>query len=115
MNNAELDEFIEKETMKGSDKIPIYLIEKYKRWASPFAIFVLTLIGVSVSSKKARGGLGVNIAIGLAIAMFYIFSMQLTTVAAIKVGFTPFLAVWIPNIVFGIIAVILYYVDLLIY
>jgi lipopolysaccharide export system permease protein len=108
MNNAELEDFIEKETMMGSEKTPIYLIEKYKRWASPFAIFILTLIGVSVSSKKARGGLGVNIAIGLAVAMLYIFSMQLTTVAAIKVGFTPFLAVWIPNIVFGIIAVILY-------
>lgn len=108
MNNAELDDFIAKETMKGSDKIPVYLIEKYKRWASPFAIFILTLIGVSVSSKKSRGGLGVNIAIGLGVAMFYIFSMQLTTVAAIKVGFTPFLAVWIPNIVFGIIALILY-------
>jgi lipopolysaccharide export system permease protein len=108
MNNKELDEFIEKERNKGSDKLPIYLIEKYKRWASPFAIFILTLIGVSVSSRKSRGGLGINIAIGLAIATLYIFSMQMTTVAAIKVGFTPFMAVWVPNIIFGMVAVFLY-------
>lgn len=108
MNNRELNEFIEKEKAKGSDKVPRYLIEKYKRLASPFAIFILTLIGVSVSSKKVRGGLGLNIAIGLVFAMLYIFSMQITTVAAIKVGFTPFLAVWLPNIIFGIIAVIMY-------
>lgn len=108
MNMEELNEFIEKERRKGSDKVPIYEIEKHKRWSSPFAIFVLTLIGVSVSSKKARGGLGVNIAIGLAVAVVYIFSMQMTTVAAIKIGFTPVLAVWLPNIIFGIIALILY-------
>ncbi|MFT4602388.1 MAG: lipopolysaccharide export system permease protein [Arenicella sp.] len=108
MNNEELDAFIEKERLKGSDKVPVYLIEKYKRWASPFAIFILTLIGVSVSSKKARGGLGMNIALGLLIATLYIFSMQVTSVAAIKVGFTPILAVWLPNIIFSIIAIVLY-------
>ena len=109
MNNSELDEFIEKQKMKGSDRVPVYLIEKYKRWASPFAIFILTLIGVSVSSKRARGGLGINIAIGLSIAVLYIFSMQMTTVAAIKVGLTPLLAVWLPNILFGLIAIFLYF------
>ncbi|OIQ35889.1 MAG: hypothetical protein BM555_03825 [Crocinitomix sp. MedPE-SWsnd] len=108
MNNAELSAFIKNEKLKGSDRVPYYEIEKYKRWASPFAIFILTLIGVSVSSKKARGGLGVNIAIGLAIAVLYIFAMQMTSVAAIKVGFTPILAVWLPNIIFSIIAVFLY-------
>lgn len=108
MNNSELNEFIKRERIKGSDKIPSYLIEKYKRTASPFAIFILTLIGVSVSSRKVRGGLGLNITIGLGFATLYIFSMQLTTVAAIKVGFTPFLAVWLPNSIFGIIAIIMY-------
>ena len=108
MNLTELNEFIEKERLKGSDKVPKFLIEKYKRFASPFAIFILTLIGVSVSSRKTRGGLGINIAIGLAFAMMYIFSMQMTTVAAMKVGFTPFLAVWLPNIIFGVVAIFLY-------
>lgn len=108
MNNRELDDFIAREQMKGSEKVPLYLVEKYKRWASPFAIFILTLIGVSVSSRKSRGGLGINIAIGLGFAMMYIFSMQITTVAAIKVGFTPFLAVWLPNIIFGMAALLMY-------
>ena len=108
MDNQELDEFIKEQEAKGSNNVPLYKIEKHKRWASPFAIFILTLIGVSVSSKKARGGLGVNIALGLSIAVLYIFAMQVTTVAALNVGFTPFLAVWLPNILFAFIAYFLY-------
>ncbi len=108
MDAKELDEFIEKQRLSGSEDVPFYLIEKHKRWASPFAIFILTLIGVSVSSKKTRGGLGINIAIGLGVCVVYIFAMQMTTVAAINVGFTPFLAVWLPNIIFSFVAYYLY-------
>lgn len=108
MNYSELNAFIDEQEKKGSDKLPSYLVKKHERWASPFAIFILTLIGVSLSSKKTRGGLGVNIAIGLGICVLYIFSMQMTTVAALNVGFTPFLAVWLPNIIFSIIAYFLY-------
>ncbi len=107
MNNAELDTFIKEQEARGSDSIPEFLIEKHKRWASPFAIIILTLIGVAVSSKKTRGGLGLNLATGLAICVLYIFSMQMTTVAAINVGFTPVLAVWLPNIIFAMIALFL--------
>lgn len=108
MDNRELDQFIAKQEKTGSEKIPIYLIEKHKRWSSPFAIFILTLIGVSVSSRKTRGGIGLNLALGLGICVLYIFSMQMTTVAALNVGFTPVLAVWLPNIIFSIIAYLLY-------
>ncbi|NOQ73655.1 MAG: LptF/LptG family permease [Crocinitomix sp.] len=108
MDNKELNAFIKEQEKTGSSKISYYLIKKHERWASPFAIFILTLIGVSVSSKKSRGGLGVNIALGLGICVLYIFSMQMTTVAALNVGFTPILAVWLPNIIFSIIAYILY-------
>ena len=108
MNNRELDQFIDEQRKSGSEKINFYLIKKHERWASPFAIFILTLIGVSVSSKKSRGGLGINIAIGLSICVLYIFSMQMTTVAALNVGFTPVLAVWLPNIIFSFIAYYLY-------
>jgi lipopolysaccharide export system permease protein len=107
MNNAELDVFIKQQEARGSDSIPEFLIEKHKRWASPFAIIILTLIGVAVSSKKTRGGLGLNLATGLAICVLYIFSMQMTTVAAINVGFAPVIAVWLPNIIFAIIALFL--------
>ncbi len=107
MNNAELDVLIKEQEARGSDSIPEFLIEKHKRWASPFSIIILTLIGVAVSSKKTRGGLGLNLAIGLIICVLYIFSMQMTTVAAINVGFTPVIAVWLPNIIFAIIALFL--------
>jgi len=107
MDNQELEEFIEEQEQSGSD-ISLYLIKKHERWASPFAIFILTLIGVSVSSKKSRGGLVINIALGLGICVLYIFSMKITTVAALNVGFTPILAVWLPNIIFSFIAYFLY-------
>jgi lipopolysaccharide export system permease protein len=75
---------------------------------SPFAAYVLTIIGVSVSSRKKRGGIGVNIAIGLMIIFVYIFAMKVTTVAAINVGFPASIAVWVPNVLFGAVAFILY-------
>jgi lipopolysaccharide export system permease protein len=108
MNFKELNTFIESEKSKNSDRIPRYLIEKYNRFAAPFAIYILTLIGVSVSSKKSRGGVGINIALGLGICVLYIFSMKMTTVAAMNVGFSPFMAVWLPNIIFSFIAIWLY-------
>ena len=108
MNFKELNAFIKKERLRNSDRIPLYLIEKYNRFAAPFAIYILTLIGVSVSSRKSRGGIGINIAIGLGICVLYIFSMKMTTVAALNVGFPPLAAVWLPNLFFAIIAFWLY-------
>ena len=108
MDNAELDAFIAKQEAAGSEKVPMYKIEKHKRWASPFAIIVLTVIGVSLASQKKRGGLGMNIAVGLMLCVVYIFSMQITTVAATNVGLTPAVAVWVPNIIFSVIAFYLY-------
>lgn len=108
MNNSELEAFIEQQQEKGSEKVPLFLLEKHRRWAAPFAIFVLSIIGVSLSSQKKRGGLGMNIALGLILAVLYIFSMQITSVAATNVGLAPFLAVWIPNVIFSVIAFYLY-------
>ena len=108
MNNAELDAFIAKQEASGSEKVTKYKIAKHKRWSSPFAIIVLTVIGVSLSSQRKRGGLGMNIALGLMLCVLYIFSMQITTVAATNVGFTPAVAVWVPNIIFSVIAFYLY-------
>ena len=86
----------------------VYEIELYQRSSYPFAAYVLTIIGVAVSSKKKRGGIGVSIAIGLGIIFIYIFAMKVTTVAAIKVGFPSYIAVWVPNVLFGFIALLLY-------
>jgi lipopolysaccharide export system permease protein len=108
MTYSELKSFIQREKEKGSGKVPMYEIELYQRTSYPFATYVLTIIGVSVSSRKKRGGIGVSIALGLGIIFVYIFAMKVTTVAAMNVGFPANIAVWVPNVLFGFIAYILY-------
>ena len=108
MTYTELRSFIDREKEKGSGNVPMYEIELYQRTSYPFAAYVLTIIGVSVSSRKKRGGIGVNIAIGLMIIFVYIFAMKVTTVAAMNVGFPASVAVWVPNVLFGAVAYVLY-------
>lgn len=108
MKYTELSDFIRKEKMKGNPNVPAYEIELYQRTSFPFATYVLTLIGVAVSSRKKRGGIGANIAIGLGFVFVYIFAMKVTTVSALKVGFPAMFAVWVPNVIFGCVAYIMY-------
>jgi lipopolysaccharide export system permease protein len=108
MSFRELNKFIESERKKGSDKIVFYQIEKHQRTSYPFAAYILTIIAVSVSSRKIRGGIGAHLALGVVIAISYIFAMKVTTVAATNANLDPFIAVWIPNLVYGIIAIWLY-------
>ncbi len=107
MNYFELNDFINKEKIKGSEKIKFYLVEKYKRIAFPFATIILTLIGASLSSRKLRGGMGIHLAIGITLSFTYIIFMQISTVFATYGTLSPFIAVWIPNIIFSIIALYL--------
>jgi lipopolysaccharide export system permease protein len=108
MTYYQLKKYIEREKAKGSPHVNLHEITFYKRTSMPFATYVLTIIGVSVSSRKKRGGIGVNIAIGLGIIFVYIFAMQVTDVAAMNIGFPPYIAVWVPNAIFAIIAYVLY-------
>lgn len=108
MSFGELNEFIESERKKGSDKIVYYQIEKHQRTSYPFAAYVLTIIAVSVASRKNRGGIGAHLALGVVIAISYIFAMKLATVAATNADLNPFIAVWIPNILYGMVAIWLY-------
>lgn len=108
MTYGELKQFIKREREKGNPNVPNYEIELYQRTSYPFATYVLTLMGVSVSSRKKRGGIGINIAIGLLFVFIYIFAMKITTVAALKVGFPALAAVWLPNVLFGVLALIMY-------
>jgi lipopolysaccharide export system permease protein len=105
---SELKAAIEREKLKGSTLVPEFQIELYQRTSYPFASYILTIIGVSVASQKKRGGIFINVAIGLALVLVYIFAMKMLTVAAIKVGFPALLAVWIPNLLFAGIAFIFY-------
>jgi len=108
MTFKQLRKYIKAEKAKGNPEYVADEIELYRRTSYPFAAFILTLIGFSVSSRKKRGGIGLNIAIGLGIAFIYIFSMKVTTVAAINVGLSPFVAVWIPNVIFLVVGLLLY-------
>ncbi|MFV0365260.1 MAG: LptF/LptG family permease [Mangrovibacterium sp.] len=85
-----------------------YEIERHKRTAAPFASFVLTIIGVSLASRKVKGGLGLHLGLGILISFTFIMFMQVTTVFAVSGIMPEALAVWIPNIIFGIIAAFLY-------
>jgi lipopolysaccharide export system permease protein len=108
MNLNELNEFIDKKTLQGASNVQSLLVAKYQRLASPFSAFILTLIGVSLSSRKVRGGIGINIGIGLLISASYILFMQISTNFAIGSSLNPILAVWIPNILYSIIGIYLY-------
>ncbi|MEQ9186966.1 MAG: LptF/LptG family permease [Cryomorphaceae bacterium] len=108
MDVNELDAFIDEQRIKGSPNIPYYLIEKHTRNALPFSTYILTLIGVAMSSRKVRGGIGAHIAAGLALAVTYILAMKVSTVYATNAGLDPIIAAWIPNILYGFLAVYLY-------
>jgi len=108
MKTNELKQFIVREKAKGSAKTPMYELEMYQRTANPFATYILTVIGIAVSSQKKRGGIGMNIAIGLVIVLFYIFAMKIMAVSAENVGVPSALAAWMPNILFALIALVMY-------
>ncbi|MBQ1672669.1 MAG: LptF/LptG family permease [Bacteroidales bacterium] len=109
MSGRDLNDLIEVQRLRGDALIKRSLIEKNSRIAMPFSAFVLTVIAVSLSSRKKRGGLGLNIGIGLALSFSYILFMKFSQMFVTKgIIASPALALWIPNILFAIVAVILY-------
>ena len=108
MNSTELFHFIESEKKKGATGIAFYEVERDRRTSFPFAIFVLTLIAVSMSSRKARGGIGMHVGLSITIAFAYILFMQFSTTFSTNSGLPSLLGVWIPNIIFSFIALVVY-------
>jgi lipopolysaccharide export system permease protein len=107
MTTPDLKHFIREELSRGKrDKY--YYIELYRRTASPFAVFILTIIGVTLSSRKVRGGMGMHIGFGIALSFSYILFMQVSKEFSVSGDLKPFVAVWIPNIIFTVIAFVLY-------
>ncbi|WP_350291230.1 LptF/LptG family permease [uncultured Croceitalea sp.] len=102
-NLFELNDFIDEQRKKGAANINSYVLVKYKRWALPVAAFVLTIIAVAVSSVKRRGGMGVNLAFGIGVAFIYIFFDKVFGTLAEQSGFSPLLAVVLPNLIFGVV------------
>ena len=108
MTYGELNRYVRLLRMQGSDELKLYLNEYHRRFASPYAIFILTLIGVSLSSKKIRGGIGMQIGLGLLLSFSYILFQQFSSQFSLKSGLAPWLAMWIPNIIYTFIALVLY-------
>ncbi len=108
MNYNQLNNYIAQQTMRGDSNINEYKIEKYKRLANPFSIFILTLIGVSLASRKVRGGMGLHLGLGLLISFSFILFMQISVVFATNGSMNPLLAVWLPNVLFAFVAMYLY-------
>lgn len=110
LNYNELNDFIEKEQLKGSSYINRYEVVRQKRWSLPVSAYILTLIAVAVSSKKRRGGMGVNLAIGILIGMVFVFFDKVFGTMAEQSDFSPLVATWFPNLLFGVLAIYLLYV-----
>lgn len=105
----ELERHIQLVRSRGADGIEVFLIEKYLRFANPFSVIILTIIGFLVSARKSRGGVGFQIALGFSLAFVYILFFMMSKGIAEGGGMPPLLAVWLPNIIFGGIGVGLYY------
>ena len=106
--SPELKEYISKQIYRGSTNVDIYQVEYYKRIASSFASFILTIIGASLSARKRKGGMGMYLGIGLALSITYIMLQTVSSTFSIKEDLSPMLAAWLPNIIFAVIAFICY-------
>ena len=108
MTVPELDEFIDRQKLRGAAGVSTFEVEYHKRFATPFAAFILTLIGVSLSCEKRKGGMGASIGVGIALSFTYILFQTVSATFAINAGWPAMFSVWLPNIIFALIAVVLY-------
>ncbi|MEO7523851.1 MAG: LptF/LptG family permease [Ferruginibacter sp.] len=108
MVTPDLNRFIRMEKMRGSEMLNTLLVERYNRDAIPVSVLILTIIGAVLASRKVRGGSGFHLALGVILSVLYILFSRLTLVFATKGDFTPWLAAWMPNIVFGMLAFYFY-------
>jgi lipopolysaccharide export system permease protein len=108
MPNPELKEYIDRQRQRGSGNVQAFETEWWKRWASPIGAFIMTLLGVTLSSKKVRGGMGKNLGIGITLSALYILFSTVSTTFSVNGVMSPFMSVWIPNFVFLGIGIFLY-------
>lgn len=108
LTNPQLREYISRQKERGVANIKSFEIELERRYAMCAAAFILTVIGMSLSSRKVKGGMGINIGIGLALSFSYILFMTVTSTFAVSGLTSPFIAMWIPNFIYSIIAIVLY-------
>lgn len=106
--SPQLKDYINKQIDRGSGNVVQYEVEYHKRIATSFASFILTTIGLSLSSRKRKGGMGLYLGIGLALSFTYIMLQTVSSTFAINADTPPILAAWIPNIIFTIVAYFCY-------
>jgi Predicted permeases len=109
MNLFELQQRIDKQRARGADDVEFLEAEKNKRYAYPLSTFILTLIGVSLSSRKIRGGIGLHIGLGILLSFAYILFMRFSEIFAIGGVISANVAIWVPNVLFAFIALFLYW------
>lgn len=107
MTSPELARYIRKQQARGAGNVQKYQVELYRRTADAFAVFILTIIGVSVASRKVRGGLGLHLALGITMGAIFVFLSKFSIVFASGDTVPPLLGIWMPNIVFAAIAIYL--------
>ncbi len=108
MSNPELRAYIKKQRERGAGNTQAFETEYHKRWASPLGAFIMTLLAVTMSSKKVRGGMGKNLGTGVALSALYILFSTVSTTFSVSGVMTPFMAVWLPNFIFLAIGIALY-------
>lgn len=108
MPNPELRSYIDTQRKRGSGNVQAFETEWWKRWASPIGAFIMTLLGVTMSSKKVRGGMGKNLGFGLTLSALYILFSTVSTTFSVNGVMSPFMSVWLPNFIFLAIGVVLY-------
>lgn len=108
MPSNELKKFIKISKKRGVKNLNAYLVEFHKRTSLPIASYILTIIAVALAFKKKRGGIGLNLGIGVAIMFIYVFFLKVVEVLGAVAGANSLLFVWIPNIIFGLLALYLY-------
>ncbi|RXP63365.1 YjgP/YjgQ family permease [Lutibacter sp. HS1-25] len=108
MNSIKLNEFINQSKARGVSNLNTYLVELHKRTSLPISSYILTLLAVSLASKKRRGGMGVNLAIGISLMFLYVFFLKISEVLGAGADTNSFFMVWMPNLFFGAIALYLY-------
>jgi len=109
MTTSELNENIAKEEIRGTGRMTDLKLEKYKRFIYPFSAYILTLMGVSLSSKKVRGGIGLSLGVGIALSFTYILFIQFATMFSLKGGLPPLIATFIPSVIFLCVGLYLLY------
>lgn len=108
LTSDKLIEFIDKSKKRGVKNLNSYHIELYQRTSLPISAYILTLIAVALASRKKRGGVGINLAIGVGLMFIYVFFMKVAKVLGSAPNSNPIIMAWLPNIVFGVIAIYLY-------